>query len=99
MQHRTGARILGVLIAIVIVAALGVSLLIRGDTAKLPEAAATGASPALPEPNKRLIPTVHIAPAKGWPEGRKPRPAAAERLQGGVRAVRRRTSDERPPIF
>jgi hypothetical protein len=49
----TGARILGVLIAIVIVAALGVSFLIRGDTAKLPEAAATGASPALPEPNKR----------------------------------------------
>lgn len=33
-----------------------------------------GASPQLPEPVKTLIPTVHIAPAKGWPEGGQPQP-------------------------
>jgi glucose/arabinose dehydrogenase len=29
----------------------------------------------LPEPTRRLIPTVNIAPAKGWQEGGKPKPA------------------------
>jgi len=35
-----------------------------------------GPNPRLPAPEKSLIPTVRIAPAKGWPEGGKP--AAAE---------------------
>lgn len=43
-----------------------------GESAKLPESAGIGASPQLPEPNKTLIPTVHIAPAKGWEDGKKP---------------------------
>src|SRR3954468_661022 len=47
-----------------------------GDNAKLPEQAANGEHPTLPEPNKRLIPTVHIATAKGWPDGGKPTPSA-----------------------
>src|SRR5512134_2007953 len=47
-----------------------------GDTAKLPEQAAFGPNPTLPEPTETLIPTVNIAPAKGWPEGAKPKPAA-----------------------
>lgn len=33
-----------------------------------------GANPTLPQPVKRLIPTVNIAPAKGWPEGVMPTP-------------------------
>jgi glucose/arabinose dehydrogenase len=45
-----------------------------GDSAKLPEQAAFGPSPALPEPHKTLIPTVNIAPAKGWPNGASPTP-------------------------
>ena len=42
-------------------------MLARGERAKLPETAAKGPSPTLPEPTKTLIPTVNIAPAKGWP--------------------------------
>jgi glucose/arabinose dehydrogenase len=47
-----------------------------GDTALLPPEAGMGANPTLPQPVKRLIPTVNIAPAKGWPEGATPTPMA-----------------------
>jgi glucose/arabinose dehydrogenase len=40
-----------------------------GDTALLPPEAGMGANPTLPQPRTSLIPTVNIAPAKGWPEG------------------------------
>ncbi len=40
-----------------------------GDFAKLPISAGMGAQPTLPPPQQTLIPTVHIAPAKGWPAG------------------------------
>jgi glucose/arabinose dehydrogenase len=73
MNRRT---VLFVIAAIVVVAAGGVWILIRGDMAKLPESASQGDSPTLPAPVKRLIPTVHIAPAKGWPADAKPTPAA-----------------------
>ena len=43
-----------------------------GETARLTIDAGTGPSPQLPAPNKTLIPTVNIAPAKGWSEGSKP---------------------------
>lgn len=43
-----------------------------GESAKLPFSAGVGPEPKLPPPNETLIPTVHIAPAKGWPEGAKP---------------------------
>lgn len=46
-----------------------------GDTARLPEAASIGASPQLPPPARALLPTVHIAPAEGWPEGAQPQAA------------------------
>lgn len=46
-----------------------------GDSAKLPEQATTGANPTIPAPNKTLIPTVNIAPAKGWPQDGKPKAA------------------------
>lgn len=49
-----------------------------GESAMLPVSAGTGPSPKLPSPRSSLIPTVHIAPAQGWPEGRKP--VAAEGL-------------------
>jgi glucose/arabinose dehydrogenase len=42
------------------------------DIAQLPLAAGAGPDPALPPPTKSLIPTVHVAPAKGWPAGAKP---------------------------
>ncbi|MDP9108995.1 MAG: sorbosone dehydrogenase family protein [Pseudomonadota bacterium] len=36
-----------------------------------------GPAPVLPAPEKTLIPTVHIAPARGWPRGSTPVPAAS----------------------
>ena len=47
-----------------------------GDVATLPESAGVGPRPALPPPKPTLIPTVHIAPAKGWPAGATPVAAA-----------------------
>lgn len=38
--------------------------------------AGVGPDPRLPAPEKSLIPTVKVAPAKGWPAGAKPQPAA-----------------------
>lgn len=43
-----------------------------GEVARLPVNAGMGPQPTLPPPKKTLIPTVHIAPAKGWPVGGKP---------------------------
>jgi glucose/arabinose dehydrogenase len=40
--------------------------------ASLPVSAGTGPSPVLPPPEKRLIPTVNVAPATGWTNGGKP---------------------------
>ncbi len=47
-----------------------------GEMAKLPVAAGTGSAPTLPAPAKSLIPTVNIAPARGWPTGVRPVAAA-----------------------
>ncbi|MDO9359705.1 MAG: sorbosone dehydrogenase family protein [Polaromonas sp.] len=62
--------------AAVLCALLAAGLAACGDTSKIPEGADTGASPTLPEPVKSLIPTLKIAPAKGWPEGVMPQPPA-----------------------
>ena len=43
-----------------------------GEMAKHPISAGIGANPILPLPNKTLIPTVHIAPAIGWPNAATP---------------------------
>ena len=46
-----------------------------GEEQALQPSATTGPQPTLAEPKPQLIPTVHIAPAKGWPEGGKPKAA------------------------
>lgn len=46
------------------------------EMATVPEQAGIGPHPTLPSPNPTLIPTVNIAPAKGWTAGATPRPAA-----------------------
>ena len=38
-----------------------------GDHADLTVAEGSGSEPMLPPPKERLIPTVNIAPAQGWP--------------------------------
>jgi len=58
---------------------LGASLLLLaacGDKSTLQPGADVGAQPTLKAPNKTLIPTVNIAPAKGWSAGAMPTPAA-----------------------
>src|SRR5262245_51005497 len=49
-----------------------VTMVACGTTAKLPESAGRGPNPTLPEPQRELIPTIEIAPAKGWASGAKP---------------------------
>ncbi|MDZ7590636.1 MAG: hypothetical protein U5L05_08080 [Rubrivivax sp.] len=50
-----------------------------GETAKLPESSGFGSDSQLPEPVTTVLPTVNIAPARPWPEGTLPTPAAAHR--------------------
>ena len=42
------------------------------EVAHLPASAGFGPNPTLPTPDPSLIPTVNIAPAKGWPDGATP---------------------------
>ncbi len=58
------------------IAAVALALAGCGDVARLPVAAGIGPEPALPAPQPSAIPTVNIAPAKGWPAGASPHPAA-----------------------
>lgn len=55
------------------------ALVACGESATLPVSAGIGPEPELPPPNPTLLPTVSIAPATGWPEGREP--VAAPGLQ------------------
>jgi len=45
------------------------------ESARLPVSAGMGSSPQLPSPRGSIIPTVLIAPARGWRGDEKPRPA------------------------
>ena len=57
-------------------AAASLALAGCGDMATLSVAAGTGPNPALPAPQPGLLPTVNIAPARGWAAGAAPVPAA-----------------------
>ncbi len=52
------------------------SLAACGEKSLLPSDAGVGPTPQIPAPNKTLIPTVNIAPAKAWPQGMTPKAAA-----------------------
>ena len=57
----------------------GASLLLLaacGEKSILPSGSDVGLQPVIKEPVKTTIPTVDIAPAKGWPSGSGPAPAA-----------------------
>jgi glucose/arabinose dehydrogenase len=62
-------------------------LLVAGcaERARLPESATVGANPTLPEPTETLIPTVKVAPAKGWPDGVAPRAAPGTQVSAFAR--------------
>jgi glucose/arabinose dehydrogenase len=64
-----------------IVAAMSMlALAACGDVAQLSVSAGSGAQPTLPEPKTTLIPTVNIAPARGWPTNATPRAANGLRV-------------------
>ena len=63
-----------------LIAAAGLALGACGETAKLPISSTIGPQPTLLQPRQTLIPTVHIAPAKGWPEGASPQAAPGTRV-------------------
>jgi len=75
MTRRTFFSIIGAVVVATLIGAYYVIL--RGDVATLPVAADVGPSPVLPAPKRTLIPTVNIAPARGWPVGGKPTAAGA----------------------
>ena len=58
-----------------------------GEMATLPESAGIGPHPTLPPPRSTLIPTVHIAPAKGWPAGVKPTAGAGLAVSAFARGL------------
>ena len=62
------------------IAALALTLSACGEMAKLPVSAGTGPQPTLPSPEPTLIPTINIAPAKGWPPGAAPQAATGLRV-------------------
>jgi glucose/arabinose dehydrogenase len=55
------------------------------ETARLPDSATVGPDPTLPEPTRTIIPTVKIAPAKGWPEGVTPKAAPGTQVSAFAR--------------
>ncbi|BAT61849.1 membrane bound L-sorbosone dehydrogenase [Variibacter gotjawalensis] len=69
-QTTRRAAILGLLIA----------LSACGDTAKLTDNESIGENPTLPAPNGQTIPTVNIAPARGWQDGGMPTAAAGMKV-------------------
>jgi glucose/arabinose dehydrogenase len=58
-----------------------------GDVATLTVGAGTGPRPTLPPPNKTLLPTVNIAPARGWAEGATPIAAEGMRVTAFARGL------------
>ena len=58
-----------------------------GEVATLPVDAGSGANPRLPLPNPTLIPTVHIAPAIGWPTGATPLAASGMQVRAFATAL------------
>ncbi len=63
------------------VAGLWAGLVACGETATLLVADGVGPQPRLPPPQRSLIPTVNIAPAKGWAAGAAPAAADGLRVQ------------------
>ena len=72
----SATKLLSAWVAVAAVCLLGAC----GDTAKLSVEQGTGPNPSLPVPSKTLLPTVNIAPAKGWPNGVTPQAAAGTRV-------------------
>jgi glucose/arabinose dehydrogenase len=62
------------------VTALALACSACGEQAALNVSDGTGTDPRLPEPNETLLPTVNIAPARGWADGARPVAAHGTRV-------------------
>ncbi|AMO21893.1 sorbosone dehydrogenase family protein [Ramlibacter solisilvae] len=58
-----------------------------GDVSRLPDERSFGPNPQLPQPTRGLLPTVHVAPALGWPEGGKPQSPQGWRVTAFAREL------------
>jgi glucose/arabinose dehydrogenase len=73
---------------LVLLAAAAATLLSGcGERAKLDVADGFGPDPKLPPPAKTMLPTVNIAEATGWPEGRMPTPVQGLAVQPFARGL------------
>ena len=65
-----------------VLASVAAALLLAAcmESARVPFESTVGPNPTLAAPNKTLVPTVHIAPAKGWPAGTTPKAMAGTRV-------------------
>lgn len=63
------------------VPAIALTVAACGTESRLDPAAGYGPNPTLPAPSRSLFPTVNVADATGWPEGRTPVPARGFRVQ------------------
>jgi glucose/arabinose dehydrogenase len=72
-------------------AAMGTALLLAlgacAPSARFTVEEGSGTHPALPAASPALIPTVNIAPARGWPEGAMPTPAPGLQVQAFARGL------------
>jgi glucose/arabinose dehydrogenase len=66
MQRPLGPKSLPSALLLAVVASACVAC---RESARLPASAGFGPTPTLPTPDPSLVPTVNIAPAKGWPDG------------------------------
>lgn len=67
--------------SISVICLLGLTLNGCGESARLNVEQGYGPTPTLPKPVETLIPTVNIAPAIGWQNGRTPTPASGLKVQ------------------
>jgi len=66
MQRRLQPKSLSSALLLAVIASMCVAC---RESAHLPASAGFGPNPTLPTPDPSLVPTVNIAPAKGWPNG------------------------------
>lgn len=60
--------------------AVGFTSAVAAQSTQSSSMAGYGINPELPAPEKKLIPTVNVAPAKGWPQNKTPTPAAGTKV-------------------
>jgi len=72
------------------IASIGLAALILSacvDMARLTVADGTGPNPRWVKPHQTLVPTVNIAPARGWPSGVTPKAASGTRVAAFARGL------------